>query len=464
MSQRRRQLLLVLLAAVLLLSAAAPVAANPPAPGPGGTPAPVPIPSTPEPAPTPEPMPGATPAPNGTNATGGSGGLFSMDPVAFVTDAFVGLAEGIANGVYAFFGGITWAIFGIPAVGTLSDPTTWADVDGPFWPVIRNLHLILSGVALLILGIMSMHTLGEYHGRELQKQLAEIGLSVLMVVLGWWVVQFQLHLANTITLAFAPDPTTLFATPGNATKFGLTLVVGAIGLLLSAGAMAMAAFVVIAEKVILVLLAGLWPIFWAFRPAGGYSDTVAGLGLGTFYGVLGANVLQGILAWVLWNIDWAGIHATEAVGALIGQLVGTGITFVGIPLIVGRNFVPEAMIMFGKPAVDIADDFSDSARQQAQNAAAGYAGSVRSKDTHTSNSAPAASRGGSTAASTDNTSLRHDRHTTSRPAANDRPRPTRPPTRRDGRRDTGGQDDPGPQSTRSNRHQRQRRRPGSRRR
>ena len=397
MSQRRRQLLLAFFAAVILLPAATPVAASPPAPGPSGTPAPAPTPTTPGPGPN--PGSGATPAPsqptpaasNGTNASRGGGGL--IDPVAFVTGAAVGVAEAIAAGTYAFLGGITWAIFGIPAVGTPTDPATWTNVSGPFWPVIRSLHIILSAFSFLLLGAMTMHTLGKYHGRALQKQLAQIGFSALMIILGWWVVQFQLHVANTITLAFAPDPSVLFSTPGNAGKFGLTLIVGAIGLLFAAGAMATAAIVVIAEKAILVMLAGLWPLFWAFRPAGGYSDTVAGLGLGTFYGVLGANIFQGIFAWVLWNINWTGLHATEAVGALIGQLIGTGITFVGIPLIVGRNFIPEAMIMFGKPAVDVADDFSNAARangsQLAANAMDDYGQSARGQsNTNTNTSTP----------------------------------------------------------------------------
>lgn len=365
---------------VLLLGAAVPVLATPPM-GPDGEPAPTQPPAEPAaPASTPAPD-SETPAPPAPNASSNDGGGLFGDPVSWVTTALVGIVESIAAGIHAFFVGMTATVFGVPAVGEIRDATTWGDVDGPFWPVVRSVYLAMSGLALLVLGGAAMHALSNHSGRALKQRLWTLTVSFGMVILGWWVAQFCLHIANAVALAFAPDPSTLFATPGNAGKFGLTLVVGALLLLLNAGAVAMAAIVIIVEKAVILICVALWPIFWAFRPLGGYSDTVAGLGLGTFFGVLGAKILQAIIAHMVWNIEWAGIHATEAVGALLGQVVGAGITFVGIPLIIGRNFIPEAMTMFGKPAVDVADDFSDTARgrarEQARAATAGYASSAR---------------------------------------------------------------------------------------
>lgn len=359
--------------------------------GPDGETAPPTPPTGPGPddSPSGPPAPDTTPsgdgdAPNSGEGAGTGGGLFG-DPAAWATEAFVGLVEGFASGIHDFFTGMTAAVFGVPAVGDIADATTWSSVDGPFWPVVRSVYLVMSGLAMLVLGAGVMHALSNLSGRALKQRLWTLTVSFGMVIFGWWVAQFCLHLSNAIALAFAPDPATLFATPGNAAKFGLTLVVGAVLLLINAGAVVAAAVVVIVEKAVILICVALWPIFWAFRPLGGYSDTVAGLGLGTFFGVLGAKIFQAVIAYLVWNINWTGIHATEAVGALLGQVVGAGITFVGIPLIVGRNFIPEAMTMFGKPAVDVADDFSDAARgrarTQAQAVRSEFGGSARGQDT-----------------------------------------------------------------------------------
>lgn len=460
---------LVALAVVALLTTSA-AAGAPPAPAPGEDPAPNPIPDpAPDDPPEETPPSGATPgvntsetSPNGSSP-GGGGGLIPNpefpDPVTFVTEAFVGFVEGLVQGVYMFLGGLTATIFGVPTVGDPENPLTWLDVDGPFWPIVRTGYLVSSLISLVILGGVLMRVRGNYDGRELQRKQGQVLRSAGMIIVGWWIIQLQFHIVNIFTEVFAPNPDVLFQTPGNAAKFGLTMVAGALLLLINGGVVVMAGFVVLLEKAVLLLTAAMWPFFWAARPGGSYVNTVSGLGLGTHYGVLGAKGFQAFLAWIVWNIDWSSTHAVEAVGAALGTIVGSSVTFFFVPLIVGRNFVPEAMTMFGQPAVDVADDFSDTSREHARAAVSNYAASVRNQNTTNDNSSTATS-------TTTATHYRHDTTTThrTRTATQKGPKPTRAPSSRYGRAGASGADAGRSQSTRTNRRQRGRgsgRRPGS---
>lgn len=310
------------------------------------------------------------------------GGFMSLDPGDWVKDAFSDFAEAFTEGIYQFVDGVNTALFGVPALGDPREMPTWTEPTGPFWPAVWETYWTLAFLSLVGLIVVAMRAHSSTSGRELKVRLADVAFSAGMILFGWWIAQFALHLGNSVAMGFAPDPETMFATPGSTAKVGLGVVVGAIALLINAGAVLTAFSVVLLERAVLLITVGLWPVFWLFRPTdGGLSNTVAGIGLGTFAGVLGAKMFQAILAHMVFNISWQSAHAADVVGAIIGTVIGTAVTFIGIPLMVGRNFIPEAMTMLGTPAVSVATDFSEKGgervREKGREAVQNYGDSGR---------------------------------------------------------------------------------------
>lgn len=355
----------------------------------------------------------STPTPNGTatavNSTGGGGGF--PGPVELVSGGFLWVVRGLVSGATALLGMVQDIIFGIYVPGTPGDIASWGPPETGLWVGAWALYWTLAplGMALLVFQAMTAHG-SPASNRDTTAKLAEIAKCGAMILAGWPIAIGGLHLAGRVSMAIAPAADTLLSTPGNVTKLGLGAVVGGALLILQASAAIVAVIVIFLEHVIVVAAVAGWPVWWGLRPAeNGFANAASGIGLSMYLGVIGAKLAQASLAMLVLNADWglgtAGGFESAALSVL-GSAVALGMTFVGIPYVVGQNFVPEAMMMLGTPAVKVADEYAGQARGQAKDrageAASEYADSARARTPSMPSSAsiptPTWSRGSGSAA------------------------------------------------------------------
>jgi hypothetical protein len=339
--------------------------------------------------------------PNATNSTGnttgnatapaggGSGGF--IDPVDFVLGGLEGIANSLASGAAALLNAFNHVLFGIDAPGVAGDISSWGPPESGLWVGAWALFWTLTPLCLAFLVLQAMRAQGSTSGRDSRAKLAEIAKCAGMILLGWPIAVGGLHLADAVAMGLVPEGSQLLHTPGNVAKVGLGVVVGVVLIVFQSSMALTAVLVVLLERVVLIFAVAAWPVWWATRPSdGGFSNAVSGIGLSMYVGVAGAKVVQSALAYLVFQSEWS-IAGVDAVFVdVLGSAVGLGAAFVGIPVVVGRNFVPEVMTILGTPAVDVAEDYAERGREQAGDVAKDYAGSAREyAATRTPDSLPA---------------------------------------------------------------------------
>ncbi|ADE05250.1 uncharacterized protein HVO_C0034 (plasmid) [Haloferax volcanii DS2] len=325
---------------------------------------------------------GGSPPNDGGGGGGGGGGNvvpeLDIDPVEFVTEAFAGFVESFANGIGDVLDAFQHLVFGINAPGSTTDPATWGAPEGGLWSGAWWLFWTLAPLAIVVLTMQAMSVAGRENTREGKAKLWEIGKAAVMVFVGWPVAIGGLHLFDAISMGLVPDGTEFMSTPGSVSKLGLGLVVGACMLAFQSGTMVVAIGVVLAEHVLLIAAVAGWPIWWAMKPAdNGFSNAASGIGLSMYFGVAGAKVVQAAIAALIFNTSWEIANVSETFVTVVASGVGLLVAFVGIPIVVGRNFIPEAMTVLGSPAVSVAEDYATRGRETAADAANEYASSAR---------------------------------------------------------------------------------------
>lgn len=375
-----------------------------------GTP-PTPTPPTNATAPTNVTAPPNVTAPNSTGVDVGGGGRGGGGPsvpdfpspeelatgiLLWAVDVVVGLATAMLEALQGY-------IFGIHAPGTPGDIASWGPPETGLWVGAWAVYWTVAPLAMALLVFQSMTAQGAPSGRDTTAKLAEIAKCGGMILAGWPIAIGGLHLASSVALAITPDAATLLSTPGNIGKVGLTAVVAGVLAFFQAGTVVFALAVIILEQVIVVAAVAFWPAWWALRPSdNGFANVASGIGLSMYLGVIAAKLAQAGLALLVIKASW-GAGGGSAVLSLIGSAVGVAVTFVGIPAAVGGYFVPEAAMLLGTPAVNIADDYAGAARGRAKEHAGGaareYADSARSRARNAAPSAgsiptPTWSRGG----------------------------------------------------------------------
>lgn len=340
------------------------------------------------------PTPTATP--NGTataaNSTGGGGGGVFPTASEFATDILLWGVDVVVGLATAMLGALQGYIFGIHAPGTPGDIASWGPPESGLWVGAWALYWTVAPLAFALLIFQGMRATGAPSNRDTTAKLAELAKCAALILAGWPIAIGGLHLASSVALAITPDASVLLSTPGNVAKVGLTAVVAGVLAFFQAGTVVFALAIIILEQVIVVAAVAFWPVWWALRPSdNGFANVASGIGLSMYLGVIAAKLAQAGLALLVIKASW-GAGGGSAVLSLIGSAVGVAVTFVGIPAAVGGYFVPEAAMLLGTPAVNIADDAAAQARGRAKEhagaAASEYADSARSR---TRNAAPSRS-------------------------------------------------------------------------
>jgi hypothetical protein len=322
-----------------------------------------------------------TPAPGdgGNGGDNGGGGIIDIpDPWEFTVGIIKGVVESALNGAKALVDAFSDVIFGVPAPGEMTDPATWVAPTGNPWGAVWKFYWLMASLALVGIVIQAMLVSSESTSdRERRKGFVRCAKYAGMIFGGWFVAVAGLHLGDALTTGLAPSGAEFFEGPENITKLGLGIIVGAGLLILQTGTAIIAIGVVLTERVILIATVAFWPIWWMFKARkGGFSGSVAGIGLSAYVGVIGAKILQTGIARLLFMLSWTD-SISGGVSAILTTSIGLLVTFAGIPLVVGRNFVPEAMTILGSPAVEVADDLAQQNQQKAMSVAQDHAQSAR---------------------------------------------------------------------------------------
>lgn len=325
----------------------------------------------------------------GSGDSGGGGGLINVNPGEWAVSALQGLVESLVSGAVTFINAFQHVVFGIDPPGVQGDISTWGPPDNGLWVGAWGLYWSLAGLAIAFLVIQAMRATNAPSERESKQKLAEIMRCGAMVLIGWPVAIGGLHLADAIAMAFVPEGAQFFSTPGNVAKLGLGVVLGSLALVFQTGMALTAIFVVLVERVILIGAVAGWPVWWALRPSdGGFANAASGIGLSMYVGVAGAKVIQSALAYLVFNSEWSFASVSAPFVDVFGSAVALSVTFIGIPIVIGRNFVPEAMTMLGTPAVTVAEDYADDARGRATDTVKDRASAARDRASQMTPSAP----------------------------------------------------------------------------
>lgn len=328
-------------------------------------------------------------ATNSTATGGGGGGLINVDPAKWVFTALEGVANSFVSGVGAVVDAFQHAVFGIDAPGVPGDISTWGPPEGGLWAGAWALYWSLAGLAIAFLILQAMRATNAPSERESKQKLAEIGRCAIMVLAGWPVAIGGLHLADAVAMAFIPEGASFFETPGNTAKLGLGVVLGVVALIFQSSMVLTAIGVIMVERIILVVAVAGWPVWWALRPSdGGFANAASGIGLSAYVGVAGAKVVQSALAYLVFNSEWSFSSVSAPFVDVVGSAVGLGVTFIGIPIVVGRNFIPEAMSILGSPAVEVAEDYASDAREQVADTVTDHASAARDRASQMTPSVP----------------------------------------------------------------------------
>ncbi|MBX0296942.1 hypothetical protein EGH23_18855 [Halomicroarcula sp. F27] len=292
--------------------------------------------------------------------------------------------DSVVSGVTTLIETFNGFVFGIRLPGRAGEVASWGPPEAGLWSGAWALYWTLVPLALALLVFQAMRVQGTLSGRETKAKLGEIGKCGVLILAGWPVAIGGLHLADSMAMALAPDASALLSTPGNIGKLGLGILVGA-GLLLTQSTLVATAIVVVfVEHVVLIAAVAGWPIWWALRPSdSGFANAASGIGLSMYVGVAGAKVVQACIAFFVFHSEWSLAGGVgDAVLSLLGSAVGLGVAFVGVPVVIGRNFVPEVMTVLGTPGVKVAESSASVARDRAGGAAgtaSNYASSARSR-------------------------------------------------------------------------------------
>ncbi|RBI58586.1 hypothetical protein DMJ13_25995 [halophilic archaeon] len=313
------------------------------------------------------------------NAGGGGNTLgFGIDPGKIATKAFEGFVKSLFKGAVDLINGFNKIIFGIDVPGNPRSITSWGPPKTGLWTGAWDLYWALAPLAFIALIYQAMEATGGPE-RETEQKLGEIVKCALMILVGWPIAIGGLHLADGIAMAFVPNGGKFFATGGNLAKLGLGGVVGAAALFFETSMALAALVIVLVERIVLIGAVASWPVWWGFRPSdNGFTNSASGIGLSAYLGVAGAKVFQSTLAFLVYKSDWSIAGNGSAFINIVASGVALGVVFIGIPYVVARNFVPEAMTVLGTPAVDVADDFAESNREAAKETTKDYASSARS--------------------------------------------------------------------------------------
>ncbi|WP_135305420.1 hypothetical protein [Haloarcula amylovorans] len=334
------------------------------------------------------PTPGDAPTPSSSNATNGTAGDAGGGLLPSPKEAIKSLVEwavhSLVEGATAFLELFNRFVFGIRLPGRAGEVATWGPPETGLWSGAWALYWTLVPLALALLIFQAMRAQGSLSGRETKVKLGEIGKCAALILAGWPVAIGGLYLADGIAMALAPDASALLSTPGNIGKLGLGILVGGALITVQSGLVLLAVAIVFIEQIILIAAVAGWPIWWGLRPSdSGFANAASGIGLSMYVGVAGAKVVQACIAFFVFHSEWSLAGGVgDAVLSLLGSAVGLGVAFVGVPVVIGRNFVPEVMTVLGTPGVKVAESSASVARDRAGGAAgtaSNYASSARSR-------------------------------------------------------------------------------------
>lgn len=341
-----------------------PCPVPPPAPNPLTTPAPTPTPAR---GPTATPAPGPTATPGGGNDSGGgpprrgptdrrgggnSSGGGSGNPFPTPEEMLKGwlkyIVKSIADGIEMLIGGFNHIIFGLPAPGSPTAPTSWSSPSDGWWPSAWKLYLLFTPLGAFA-AITAATLAASRPPTKRRAWLRDALKALVMIAFGWYIAAAGLHLGNELSMALAPSTGEFLATPEGMTKLGFGLILAAAVAVFEVAVIGWALVLLFIQWFLAHVLVGFWPLFWGFRAlpsntARPFADVgVAGLATLIVLKIFQAGILR-----FMFEIPWGLNSPLTTVMSLLGTAVGLIVATVILPVVGIKKLLPAAMIVAGK--------------------------------------------------------------------------------------------------------------------
>lgn len=327
----------------------------PPAPNPF----PDPPADPPDPAPTdpggptpPDPGPGGGPGPPSGGPKGGPEGPVFEFPSGWdlLEDALAGAVESLATGVASLVDTFHYHLLTLPAAGNPADPSTWVPPSDPYWQAALLIYGLLSAFLLPLVWAVGWFNVGYPRGVRRRERLKSLALAFVLIVAGWTLLQAWFHLWNVAALAFAPSGESFMATPGNAAKLGVGVVLGLVLLATKAVVILVGLGIHLLFVFLTFVFVALWPLSVALYASDVFA--VETMGTAGIAGTLLLGPLQFVKALVLrlifeFPLD-AGAPETATTFLLV--VIGVFLAFVGIPYFGLKRLLPRSIVAAGRRA------------------------------------------------------------------------------------------------------------------
>lgn len=233
--------------------------------------------------------------------------------------------------------------------GPASQPPANVGGDG-WWQTVWTIYGGLAALVVLPVFVAWIYAWSRDTNspREREAQVRQLGLTVGLIVGGPVVLPLALHLTNALALGIVPDTGTLLATPGNATKFGLGLLIWGVLVVLESGLVLTALLILFVEWVIVFLVVAAWPLFAVCLGSGNrYLKPYGESALVALGSILVLKLVQVIWLRFLLQLPLEFGQPGMSLLTIAATIVGIILGFIYLPYYVVTNISPTFVTSLG---------------------------------------------------------------------------------------------------------------------
>lgn len=292
--------------------------------------------------------------------TGGSGGVPGVPDLPelpnvdgfpsgweLLRGAIAGAVSDFADGVGAVVDVFNRSFLTLPASGTSTQPLTWVPPEDPFWVAAFTVYMMLSAFVLPMVWGVGWFNVALPRGQRRADRAKSFATAFALIVAGFTFLMMWFHFWNEASLAFAPSGGEFMRTPGNVTKLGVGVILGAV-LLVYQSIVVLAGVVLHLTFVVLTFVfVALWPLSVGLYVTDFFA--VETMGASGIMGTLALGPLQFAKALVLRLVFQFPLSLTDPDTVVTFILVAIGVTiaFVGIPYFGAKRLLPRSIIAAG---------------------------------------------------------------------------------------------------------------------
>ncbi|WP_246989150.1 hypothetical protein [Halorientalis marina] len=253
--------------------------------------------------------------------------------------ALADFAADIAHGIEDLLDQFSDIVYGVPAPGSATDPTSWATPSSDWWQGLQVAYGLIAFVSLLLLMPAGMAAFDTSDPRRRRQSIRRVVQSVVMIAFGWLLFPVGFHGATVVADVLAPSGGEFIRTPVNFSRFGIGVVLVAILLLIESGIVLLGLLVMFVQWALAYLTAGMWPLFWSLRGQPNfYLRSIGRMGLAAYFALIVLKIIQAALARILFNLP---VDGSDFLLTLLVTAVGLLLIFVVLPHMLLRLGLPR---------------------------------------------------------------------------------------------------------------------------